>query len=113
MNEATIQKYRERLMAMRDQLRNELRTSIEMLPEEVRPVGEHDREPSVGLDRELALEHNEHAIYCQINAALERMDAGTFGKCANCGNKISSARLEALPYTPYCIDCERKIEAGE
>jgi RNA polymerase-binding transcription factor DksA len=40
-----------------------------------------------------------------INAALARMEAGTYGTCARCGEMIGAARLEALFYTPLCRDC--------
>jgi DnaK suppressor protein len=39
----------------------------------------------------------------QVRAALGRIDAGTFGKCTICGREIEKARLEAIPWTPYCI----------
>lgn len=49
----------------------------------------------------------------QVNEALERMDAGTYGKCANCGKPIAPARLRALPSAALCIDCQAKSESGQ
>ena len=46
----------------------------------------------------------------QIDRALERLAGGAFGRCEYCGGKISAARLNALPYTTSCIDCQRAIE---
>jgi len=43
-----------------------------------------------------------------VQAALARMDAGTFGVCTNCGKDISAERLEAMPEVPTCVDCSRK-----
>jgi DnaK suppressor protein len=40
-----------------------------------------------------------------IAAALERLDAGTYGVCENCGKPIAAARLEARPYARTCITC--------
>jgi DnaK suppressor protein len=40
-----------------------------------------------------------------INRALEKLDAGEYGLCEECGKEIHPARLEALPYARYCIDC--------
>jgi RNA polymerase-binding transcription factor DksA len=40
-----------------------------------------------------------------IAAALERLNKGTYGKCVRCGAPISSQRLAAIPYTPFCEDC--------
>lgn len=41
----------------------------------------------------------------EIAAALQRLDDGSFGVCVRCGEPIASARLEARPYAPTCIDC--------
>ena len=40
-----------------------------------------------------------------ITAAFERMDAGEYGVCVSCGEKISDERLDVLPYTPFCRKC--------
>lgn len=41
----------------------------------------------------------------KVNAALARLDVGTFGECAHCGGRIASARLDAYPYAQECISC--------
>lgn len=46
----------------------------------------------------------------QIEHALDRINEGTYGKCEYCGGKIAVARLNALPYTTSCIDCQREQE---
>jgi DnaK suppressor protein len=46
----------------------------------------------------------------QIEHALRRISAGVYGRCEFCGGKISEARLNALPYTNSCIDCQRENE---
>jgi DnaK suppressor protein len=43
----------------------------------------------------------------EVEAALERMDAGTYGQCQKCGKPIAEERLEALPATRLCIACKR------
>lgn len=40
-----------------------------------------------------------------IAMALEKMDAGTYGECSNCGATIEPRRLESVPYANYCIHC--------
>ncbi|MGV4796661.1 TraR/DksA C4-type zinc finger protein [Rhizobium sp. F40D2] len=42
-----------------------------------------------------------------IDAALERLKRGTFGRCVKCLAPIEPARLDAIPYTPYCVSCAR------
>src|SRR5215468_614339 len=46
----------------------------------------------------------------QIEHALKRIVAGVYGRCEFCGGKIAEARLNALPYTNTCIDCQRENE---
>jgi len=46
----------------------------------------------------------------QIEHALKRIVQGVYGRCEYCGGKIAEARLNALPYTNSCIDCQRENE---
>ena len=41
----------------------------------------------------------------ELNAAIERVEQGTYGRCEQCGNKIDPERLEALPTTTLCAKC--------
>ena len=43
----------------------------------------------------------------EVDAAVDRVDAGTYGACERCGQEIGAARLEALPAARMCIDCAR------
>ena len=45
----------------------------------------------------------------QINAALNRIDEGTYGECATCGDTVGEKRLKAIPYAAQCISCASKI----
>lgn len=69
---------------------------------------------TVTLDRELdySLEENSSRMLEEIEAALRRLDEGTFGTCERCGNPIAEERLEAMPYATKCIDCKRLEERG-
>ncbi|MFI5258633.1 MAG: TraR/DksA family transcriptional regulator [Candidatus Limnocylindrales bacterium] len=44
----------------------------------------------------------------QIEAALRRIEAGTFGRCASCGKPIAPERIEALPWATDCVECHAK-----
>lgn len=46
----------------------------------------------------------------QIENAIERLRLGVYGRCEYCSEKIAEARLNALPYTNTCIDCQRENE---
>ncbi len=56
---------------------------------------------------------NGHAQLSLVRAALDRLADGSFGECLQCGKTIGAKRLEALPWTPYCIACQEKFENGE
>jgi DnaK suppressor protein len=57
--------------------------------------------------RDLALRDRAEQQLALVDAALERLANGTFGTCVRCGNPIPADRLEALPWAPRCIDCQR------
>jgi RNA polymerase-binding protein DksA len=67
---------------------------------------------TVTYDRELdyTLEENSEHVLAEIDAALQRIEAGTYGICQNCGTQIPQERLEALPWATLCIDCQRDRE---
>jgi DnaK suppressor protein len=56
-------------------------------------------------DMNTTLLANEQYIVSEVRDALARIEAGSFGKCENCGKAIAAERLEAIPYTRYCVDC--------
>ena len=66
------------------------------------------------FDREMAstLEENSTHVLAEIDAALARIDEGTYGVCVRCGEPIGRERLEALPWATLCIDDKRKQERG-
>lgn len=47
-----------------------------------------------------------------IEAALQRMDAGEYGECTKCGVEIAEARLDAVPFTPFCRACAEAAQKG-
>jgi DnaK suppressor protein len=62
--------------------------------------------------RDLALHDRATAQLALVDAALARLDAGTFGTCIRCGQVIAPGRLEALPWAAYCIGCQRDVDRG-
>jgi DnaK suppressor protein len=66
------------------------------------------------VDREIdyTLEEHDERLLQAIDAALVRIDAGTYGICVNCGRPIASERLEAMPWATLCINCKREEERG-
>jgi RNA polymerase-binding transcription factor len=85
---------------------------------DLRTIGE-DREPELeeraqedGTARILArLDERTLREVADVDAALARMIAGTYGKCGNCGRGIPPRRLRAVPTTALCLDCAREEES--
>jgi DnaK suppressor protein len=100
---------RQRVTAALENLRNENPGSVE------EETGDETQDQHLGdaatamHDRELdyTLTDNETQLLDAIDAALGRIDAGTYGVCTNCGRPIGEERLEALPWAELCIDCAR------
>jgi DnaK suppressor protein len=65
-------------------------------------------------NRELmfSLSDAERTTLLQIENALQRMDEGAYGRCANCGQTINVLRLEAVPWARFCVDCQELAEKG-
>ena len=67
------------------------------------------------FDRDFALSllsSDQDAIY-EIEEALKRIEKNTYGVCELTGKTIPKARLNAIPFTPYCVKCASKLESGE
>jgi DnaK suppressor protein len=62
--------------------------------------------------RDLALRDRSGQHLELVDAALARLEDGTFGTCLRCGKPIAPARLEALPWAAHCIDCQAIVDRG-
>ena len=62
--------------------------------------------------RDLALRDASERRLHEVDAALARVEAGTYGVCRACGGPIADARLEAIPWAALCIDCQRAAGPG-
>lgn len=58
-----------------------------------------------GVEMRDSLDEHTRAEVEAIQAALQRLDAGTYGVCASCGEAIEARRLEAVPWTAVCLGC--------
>jgi DnaK suppressor protein len=65
---------------------------------------------TLGREIDYTLGENSEQVLSEINAALERIEAGTYGTCASCGKPIAPERLEVYPWASLCIDDQRLAE---
>ena len=112
MNKTELEKYKKILETRRDELAKGLRNrediAIEKTPDaldEVQLAGE--RELAIrNLDRESNLLRN-------VRLALARIHDGSYGTCLHCDEDIKPKRLDAVPWTPYCIRCQEAADRHE
>ncbi|MFJ4830968.1 TraR/DksA C4-type zinc finger protein [Streptomyces sp. NPDC088747] len=65
---------------------------------------------NITRESEMALNANAREMLEQTERALQRLDAGTYGLCENCGNPIGKARMQAFPRATLCVECKQKQE---
>ncbi|MEU5309755.1 TraR/DksA C4-type zinc finger protein [Streptomyces sp. NPDC021562] len=98
-------------------LRTEIEASENALAGLMRDSGDGagDDEADTGTknitrEHELALAANAREMLEQTERALQKLDAGTYGLCENCGNPIGKARMQAFPRATLCVECKQKQE---
>jgi DnaK suppressor protein len=98
---------RTRLLAERDRLHAELKETV-VAPGPM-TYGSQAAAASQVFEqqRDLALRERAENQLTLVEAALARIEDGTFGTCRRCGKPIAAERLEALPWAALCIDCQR------
>jgi RNA polymerase-binding protein DksA len=110
--EALVQE-RKRVQAALDNLHEENPGSISDETGEDAVFDNHLADTAtVTYDRELdytLVENSEHVL-AEIDAALQRIQDGTYGTCTSCAKQIAPERLEARPWATLCIDCQRQRE---
>ncbi|MEM9556691.1 MAG: TraR/DksA C4-type zinc finger protein [Acidobacteriota bacterium] len=67
---------------------------------------------SYNRDINFTLSDGERQLIIAIDDAIVRFEAGSYGSCTNCGTAIGLARLTAVPWAEFCIDCAEKAERG-
>jgi DnaK suppressor protein len=109
--------YKEQLLAQRAKLLEQLAGLRGGALGRAEASAEHFGQPedspaqvNTARDLEFALDERETAELRLLDAALSRIDFGTYGRCTDCGEEISAARLQASPHAPRCIACQTKAE---
>ena len=123
MKKAEMKPFKEQLIALRARLvgdvngladatlgktRSEASGDLSSMPIHMADIGSDNFEQEFSL----SLMEGEEDILREIDAALERIDAGTYGVCEESGKRITKARLRAIPYTRYCVEAAEKMENG-
>ena len=93
-------------------IRNKLRSLREAFPTEASDVKDTEEQSMEDFVRgmDYAIMEMESETLRRIDEALLRLGGGTYGLCADCGDKIAEARLKALPFAVTCRDCQEQEE---
>jgi DnaK suppressor protein len=121
VNRRELEGFREMLLALKrklssniDYLQNDALKSAGEKVEELSDIpAEHmaDRgSDNFARDLMIRVLQDSDAELCDVNMALDRIDAGTFGLCERCRQPISKKRLQALPFARLCIACKQDEE---
>jgi DnaK suppressor protein len=114
------QRYRDRLLSLRHQAMGTVGHVADAIREDVNPSGARSNAPvhladvaEVTVDSDAEILQIQGGLLENIESALSRINDGTYGCCVDCGAKISKARLDAIPYTPCCVDCANRRDEAE
>ena len=117
MSTRSMAPFQKQLLAQRASLMEQLITlrggkvgRAEASAEHFSGAEDSDAQVNSARDLEFALDDHESAEIRLIDAALERIKAGSYGQCLDCGVDIPAARLHAAPEAPRCIACQEKLE---
>ena len=107
MTDPLLQDPRVALLIERDRLKAEIAVGI--VAPDAMTYGSQAAAASQVFEqqRDLALRDRNRQQLAAIDAALARLDDGTYGRCVGCGAAIARERLEILPQTAYCLSCHR------
>lgn len=122
MKKADMEGYKQRLVDLRARLRGDVTAmansalhgagdengGASSMPIHMAELGSENFEQEFTLS---IMETEEDTLEA-IDAAIERVNQGVYGKCVTCGGVIPKTRLNALPYTPMCVRCAEQEESG-
>ena len=118
-NQDNMQAFKEKLLAIRDRLRGNVQTmtDVALNKNQMDATGATSSMPihmaDIGSDNfaqefSLSLAESEQGMLKHVEAALKRIEKGTYGTCEDCEAAIPKARLNALPFADKCVKCASK-----
>jgi RNA polymerase-binding protein DksA len=119
LTKAEIRQFKSILLAKRNEISGDVtcmeyetlrkeRSDLSNLPFHMADAGTDNYE----MENTLGLVDSERKLIGQIDAALGRIENGTYGSCEGNGEPIPRERLEAIPWARYCVACARLLEKG-
>ena len=115
MKKDKSEEFRQLLQEQMDKLLREADKTVSEMTDETTNFPDPTDRASLESDRnfELRIRDRERKLISKIREAIERIEAGDFGECEDCGDQIGEARLKARPVTTLCIECKTEQERQE
>ncbi|MGI6657664.1 MAG: RNA polymerase-binding protein DksA [Desulfobulbus sp.] len=115
MDATKLQAFKEQLEAMKAEINDDIEQTLSSMTTHTGNIPDPNDRATMESDRSFALRirGRERKLVEKIDEALGRIDNGTYGVCAGCGQDISVKRLQARPVAEFCIDCKTRQEQRE
>ncbi len=115
MKKLDVERYRRQLLGLRARLRGDTQSlaqrALDTADSSRMPIHMADRgTDEAARECDLMLSQQEAGTLDRIEAALERIEDGVFGICLATGKPIPKARLDAVPYTEFCVEYAAQLE---
>ncbi|PIE58294.1 MAG: RNA polymerase-binding protein DksA [Desulfobulbus propionicus] len=115
MNQIDLGAFKEQLEAMKLAITSDVEKTLTEMTSQTEQIPDPNDRASVESDRnfELRIRGRERRLMDKIDEALARIEDGSYGICADCGEEIAIKRLQARPVAKFCIDCKTQQEKRE
>ena len=112
MDKQSLERFRKTLKERRDALHLRLSSTKRERGGSHYEIKDEGDRANASLAAEMSVVQQSQAenLLKAVNGALDQIDAGRFGSCRNCGQEIGFKRLEAIPWTRYCITCQELLD---
>jgi len=116
MDKKRLEYYKKKLLARRDELLRDIaRTQREGREADEDPTEDLADKAANSYTKEFLFgqTHQDRSLLQLVEEALVRIRQSSFGECVSCHEELQQKRLEAVPWTRYCVTCQEKMEQGQ
>ena len=115
MDEQELSQFKKQLESMKVEINSDVEKTLTEMTSQTGNIPDPNDRATMESDRsfELRIRGRERKLMEKVDEALARIEDGTYGICAGCGEEIAVKRLQARPVAKFCIDCKTKQEQKE
>ena len=115
MDEEELSQFKKQLESMKVDINSDVEKTLTEMTSQTGNIPDPNDRATMESDRsfELRIRGRERKLMEKVDEALARIEDGTYGICAGCGEEIAVKRLQARPVAKFCIDCKTKQEQKE